>query len=175
MLVFRTIDISADLGDITNHSEEHEFLLAFVDSRSATLVRVTWLHSVFIVASLYVGLSGCASREHPDDDAFRFEQLNRQVERLNQRVSELSRQLAEQQARIAQPTVARQVDSCRVSEERRTVDADVSVEVELRSAQRALARLIERLELPADSKRELLRNLRPVRALDTDNPWVAAK
>ncbi|MGC4066905.1 MAG: hypothetical protein QM784_20170 [Polyangiaceae bacterium] len=48
------------------------------------------------------------------------------------------------------------------------------IEDELYRAQRALVRVIEHLELTADAKRALLRGLRPARALDTANPWVAA-
>jgi outer membrane murein-binding lipoprotein Lpp len=47
------------------------------------------------------------------------------------------------------------------------------IEDELYRAQRALVRVMDHLELTADAKRALLRGLRPARALDTTNPWVA--
>jgi outer membrane murein-binding lipoprotein Lpp len=134
-----------------------------------------WFVFLSIVIPMIVGISGCASHQVPDKEGHRIERLSHQIEQLNRRVTELSRQLAEQRARTAEASLIHRTAVCQAPEPMRSVSAAVSVEVELRAAQRALARLIERLDLTPETRRELLQNLKPTRSLDTENPWMATK
>jgi outer membrane murein-binding lipoprotein Lpp len=151
--------------------------MRFTRNHAWVLVGVTW-------GVLGGVLSGCASSRPAVVDTARTEQLTREVTRLNQRVASLSVALAAQNARIEQsaretealPRLANDESvACHGQSELRAEPTGVNVELELRAAQRALIRVIERLNLTADAKRELLQSLKPARSLDTENPWVAAK
>jgi prefoldin subunit 5 len=135
-------------------------------------MRFTFL---IIVFPMMVGISGCAGHQLPDNEGHRIERLSHQIEQLNRRVTELSRQLAEQRARTAEASLIHEMAVCHAPEPMRSVSSAVSVEVELHAAQRALARLIERLDLSPETRREILQNLKPTRSLDTENPWMATK
>lgn len=151
--------------------------MRFTRNNTWVLVGVAW--------GIFGGvLSGCASSRPAVVDTARTEQLTREVTRLNQRVASLSVALAAQNARIEQSAreteaLPRLADDKRVAchgqSEMRAEPTGVNVELELRSAQRALVRVIERLDLTPEAKRELVQSLKPARSLDTENPWVAVQ
>jgi cell division septum initiation protein DivIVA len=111
-------------------------------------------------------------------ESSQLSRLQEEIRMLKDTVAQLSQRLAEQAAQLKQPATV----SAPLATAERVEGANAQVppassrattEVELRNAQRALARIIERLDMTPDAKRQLLQGLRPARALDAENPWVA--
>jgi outer membrane murein-binding lipoprotein Lpp len=115
---------------------------------------------------------GCAGSPKPVDGSARVNQLASEVERLSREVARLAQRLEAEQklVRSARPVPAQ---DCPVPQP--AAAASVSVETELRNTQRALVRIVERLDLSPEAKRELLMAARPSRQLDDANPWVATQ
>jgi hypothetical protein len=112
-----------------------------------------------------------------DADAQRIARLEDEVGRLNVTVAHLASELSKVAVQPTQETKIATLPSSALSA---IVPLTCSsrdqalIEDELQRAQRALLRVIERLELSTEARRALLQGLRPVRALDRANPWVAA-
>lgn len=122
---------------------------------------------------LCVLVGGCAATQQPVGDSGEVSNLALEVERLRGEVARLAHRLESERQVLRTASVAR-APGCPVPDVA-AVETGVSVETELRQAQRALVRIIDRLDLSPEAKRELVMAARPARQLDDENPWVAAK
>jgi len=129
---------------------------------------------------LVLCLAGCSSNQgslREVDNAHHVRTLELEVGRLRGVVAQLSQRLEEQSMALKNLSVASETlhSAAQPTVPPCSAESNASLESELRKAQHALARVIERLDVDPETKREMLRSMRPARNLDTENPWVATQ